>query len=140
MCEHRVKRCINPLCEQPQPLPATAEYFHRHSGRPDGLYGLCKLCNRKQAQERRERIRADGAQKSTPLTPPPHGTPDQCAVCGTTAGNIIADVDEVSKRTRGYLCSKCFRVLNSFQADPRRIRAVADYIEQSGRQQEQWGR
>lgn len=37
------KRC--PVCRLT--WPATAEFFHRHRGRPDGLRETCKLCRRR---------------------------------------------------------------------------------------------
>lgn len=47
----RKEKCINPLGSW---LPATAEYFHRHKGRKDGLTNICQVCNRQHVKNWRD--------------------------------------------------------------------------------------
>lgn len=59
------------------------------------------------------------------------GTPDECASCGTTKGNILAVLDE-KKVIRAYLCSPCYRTASSYKWEPNRMRRMADLIESIG--------
>lgn len=59
------------------------------------------------------------------------GTPDECASCGTTKGNILAVLDE-NREIRAYMCSTCYRTASSYKWEPERMRRVADLIERIG--------
>jgi len=57
------------------------------------------------------------------------GTPDECGACGTRTGNILGDVDDRTRTQYGYLCARCYKLLNAFHANPERMRKVLLYIE-----------
>jgi hypothetical protein len=63
---------------------------------------------------------------------PAIGTPSQCGACKTTEGNIICDVDPITKAWRGYLCAPCYRlarlIRDYLQGDPQRLHPVLTYI------------
>lgn len=59
------------------------------------------------------------------------GTPDKCACCGTTKGNILTVLDE-KKEVRAYLCSACYRTASSYKWEPDRMRRMAALIESIG--------
>lgn len=59
---------------------------------------------------------------------------DACAVCGappeeSEKGILFFDHDHRTGKMREPLCSGCNKGLGSFQDDPERLRAAADYIE-----------
>lgn len=63
------------------------------------------------------------------------GTSSQCGACGTTEGNIICDVDKITRAWRGYLCTPCYRlarlIRDCLQGDPQRIHSTLIYVEQT---------
>ena len=99
-------------------LPATLEYFHANGN--GKLYSSCKKCKSAQDKEAyRKHLEENDNQEKL----------ERCTSCQTSTGNIITDVNEKTKETKGYLCTKCFRIMRDFSGDPRRLRYVADYIE-----------
>jgi len=51
-----------------------------------------------------------------------------CAVCGTTAANLVVDHDHDTGAVRGMLCSHCNTGLGFFRDSPAALRAAIDYL------------
>lgn len=130
--------------------PQTTEFFYTDKGRTneDGtivLRKLCKKCHNWRTQEALRRRREGQRSTIEALTSElealkyelgitgedRRGTPDQCGACGTKTGNILGDVDERTREEYGYLCSRCYKLVTAFHANPARMRKVLAYIERT---------
>lgn len=53
-----------------------------------------------------------------------------CAICGTTTARVDnVDHDHATGKVRGILCFRCNAAIGQLDDDPRRARALADYLE-----------
>lgn len=60
---------------------------------------------------------------------------DGCAICGANvarknAKHLAVDHDHQTGKVRGLLCTRCNRVIGSFQDNPDLLRKAAQYLEQ----------
>jgi hypothetical protein len=127
------KRCTGPCG---QVLPLTKDYFYSYIDH--GKYawrGKCKTCYL-EADRKRQRKKHDaklnGHSRVTSLDKlAVIGTWEQCGSCGTTKGNIIGDVNDVTNEKYGYLCMRCYKLVRDFGGDPNRIRKALNYVEKT---------
>ncbi len=123
------KRCSHCL----QWFPATPEFFCRRlEGTKDGLYSQCRTCQNKARTASALRMKAKlNGHSHTRAIVVPLGTSEQCGCCGNTRGNILGDIDKVTREKYGYLCARCYQLVRDFQGDPEKIRKVLDYVERT---------
>jgi hypothetical protein len=135
MTEVVKKRCT--ACKEE--FPANRDYFTVDRKAKDGLYCQCKSCKSKARREAHKRI-AEASLNGHSHTSVsidklaviiPLGTSEKCGSCGTTRGNILGDIDKVTREKYGYLCARCYRLVRDFQEDSERMRKVLDYVEQT---------
>ncbi len=122
-------------------LPETVDYFY-----PSSLKGYsrshhiheCKKCHALRDRERalrRKLLRQGGEEKhvSQPRRKP-KGTPECCGACGKSQGNIVGDGEEATGTLYGYLCLKCYKLVQAFNADVTRLKQVQVYIQYTRKQ------
>lgn len=114
-------------------LPTTTEFFHADIKRGK-LYSRCKICHNKSTRQSDAKRKAKkhietmlNGHNHDAITLDEIGT--RCDSCGIKNGNILSDIDEITKERYGYLCMKCYRLVHTFQADHQRIRSILAYIE-----------
>lgn len=147
--------CGRPLCVRPdhlrsmnrkrvgtQPIPATKRCrdcgevkaeadFQRKAQKVDGLESYCRSCSA--ARQRISNLRKYGiAQADYDALLERQG--GVCASCGSapTKGKglrLVVDHDHTTGRVRGLLCLSCNCAIGHAEDDPRRLRAMADYLE-----------
>lgn len=126
MVEVETPKKFCPGCEETK--PATPEFFHQDR-RPDrrfGLRGTCILCEKKRRDARKREL---SERRGRPRPRRILGTPDQCGACGATTGNILGDVE--NRTQYGYLCYRCYKIVNDFHADLARIQNVVVYLKKT---------
>ncbi len=54
---------------------------------------------------------------------------DECEICGPTESRLCIDHDHDSGKIRGVICNNCNVSLGHAGDDPKKLRALADYLE-----------
>ena len=78
-----------------------------------------------------ENLPEAGANENLPI-----GNPNLCGSCGRTTGNILGDVDDVTHRQYGYLCFKCYKLVQVSRGDSHRLSKVLAYLEKVQEQED----
>ncbi|SRR5258707_15826756 len=130
MSEIALKQCHG--CKQW--LPADREHFSPGKDKQDGFQAKCKSCR---AEIERERMKAKrmkaklNGHSHTRAVVVPLGTSETCGSCGRTTGNIVGDIDDITRERYGYLCTKCYKFVHDFGGDLNRVRKAIDYVEKT---------
>lgn len=127
-------------------LPESA--FASSNGKPDGLQSRCRGCNAIIYRARADYIRDKMREQRFNLTREEFDAMfaaqgERCAICGgTEPGSTYWNVDHdhtccpqagisCGKCIRGILCSRCNHGIGHMSDDPDRLRAAANYLEQT---------
>ena len=120
-------------------LPATLEYFYRHSSTSDRLRGECRTCNNKQS---REWSRANPVKKreyNLRITPEEYDfilglQNGVCAICKKAPVTTLLAVDHCHETdiVRGLLCMQCNTGLGKFGDGLKLLRAAIKYLKEAG--------
>lgn len=127
-------------------IKKSIEMFRKHPLGKYGVHSWCKDCEAEYKKENRDKLRISGRayqidrlyglsmEEHDMLLAKQNGV---CPGCGVTSFNdkshyLAVDHNHETGEVRGLLCLKCNRILGLANDSPSILRALADYLEQSG--------
>ncbi|SRR6266702_185487 len=83
-----------------------------------------------EAEEPPEKLALEEEKLALPENVSPRllGTPEECGCCGLDTGNILGDINGLTREQYGYLCHKCYKLVQMFHADTQRMEKVLAYL------------